>query len=50
MKITPFLAVTGVLLLFALSFLIQLAIAKWRYEKKQAAQRLEDAQRKRSHD
>ena len=48
MKITPFLAVTGVLLLFALSFLIQLAIAKWRYEKKQKEKRLEAAQRKRS--
>ena len=48
MKITPFLAVTGVLLLFALSFLIQLAIAKWRYEKKPAAKRLEAAERKRN--
>ncbi|HEX7902123.1 MAG TPA: hypothetical protein VF950_30470 [Planctomycetota bacterium] len=48
MKFTPFLAVTGVLLLFALSFLIQLAIAKWRYEKKQAAKRLAEAERKRS--
>jgi hypothetical protein len=47
MKITPFLAVTGVLLLFALSFLVQLAIAKWRHEKKQAEKRLEAAQRKR---
>ena len=48
MKITPFLAVTGVLLLFALSFLIQLAIAKWRYEKRQKEKRLEAAQRKRA--
>ena len=48
MKITPFLAVTGVLLLFALSFLVQLAIAKWRYEKRQAEKRLEAAQRKRT--
>lgn len=48
MKITPFLAVTGFLLFLALSFLIQLAIAKWRYEKKQAAKRLEAAERKRS--
>ena len=48
MKITPFLAVTGVLLLFALSFLVQLAFAKWRYEKKQKEKRLEAAQRKRS--
>lgn len=31
---TPFLAVTGFLLFVALSVLVQLAIAKWRYEKK----------------
>ena len=48
MKITPFLAVTGVLILFALSFLVQLAIAKWRYEKQQKEKRLEAAQRKRT--
>jgi hypothetical protein len=48
MKLTPFLFVTGLLLLFALSFLIQLAIMKWRYEKKQKEKRLEAAQRKRS--
>lgn len=48
MKITPVLFVTGVLLFFALSFLVQLAIMKWRWEKKQAAKRLEAAQKKRS--
>ena len=49
MKITPFLFVTGLLLLAALSALIQLAILKWRYEKKQKEKRLEAAQKKRSH-
>ena len=48
MRITPFLAVTGVLLLFALSFLVQLAFAKWRYEKKQAERRLDAARRKKT--
>jgi len=47
MKLTPFLFVTGVLLLFAMSFLVQLAIMKWRYEKREKEKRVEAAQRKR---
>jgi hypothetical protein len=39
MKVTPAQAVIGILLLFALSFLVQLAIAKWRYERRQAEAR-----------
>jgi len=40
---TPFLAITGFLLFVALSVLVQLAIAKWRYEKKRQAQKLAQA-------
>ena len=47
MKLTPFLIVSGFLLFVALSVLIQLAVAKWRYEKKRAAQKLADAEAKR---
>ena len=48
MKITPFLFVTGLLLLAALSALIQIAVLKWRYEKKQAERRLDAARRKKT--
>lgn len=37
---TPFLAITGFLLFVALSVLVQLAVAKWRYEKKLREQKL----------
>lgn len=37
---TPFLAITGFLLFVALSVLVQLAIAKWRHEKKLREQKL----------
>lgn len=47
MKLTPFLFVTGILLLFALSFLIQLAVMKWRYEKREKEKRVEAARNKR---
>jgi heme exporter protein D len=47
MKLSPFLFVTGILLLFALSFLVQLAILKWRHEKREKEKRLAAAQRKR---
>jgi hypothetical protein len=47
MKLTPFLAVTGFLLFVALSVLIQLAVAKWRYEKKRAEKRRAEAEAKR---
>lgn len=44
---SPALFVTGVLLLIALSLLVQLAIAKRRYEKRKAAEREEAALAKR---
>ena len=47
MKLTPFLAVSGFLLLVALSVLIQLAVAKWRQEKRLAERKRADAEAKR---
>jgi len=47
MKLSPFLFVTGILLLFALSFFVQLAVMKWRHEKREKEKRLAAAERKR---
>jgi Sec-independent protein secretion pathway component TatC len=44
---TPTLFVTGILLLIALSVLIQIAIMKWRYEKRKAREKEEAAIAKR---
>jgi hypothetical protein len=44
---SPALFVTGILLFFALSVLIQLAVLKWRYEKRKAREKEEAALAKR---
>ena len=45
---TPFLAITGFLLFVALSVLVQLAILKWRHEKRVAEQKRRKLEDRRS--